>query len=263
MKTDTIIPPPPEVSSTESSAVGLPARTGGGSSRLIDLTRHRFGRWVVLSRAENARDGKPRWNVKCDCGKLRAVHGSSLHSGTTLSCGCYRDEQVSRHNLINLAGQRFGRLVVVSRAENPGKKHTRWAVICDCGEKRVVHADNLRSGHTTSCGCLKREQRGDKSPHWNPKLTQKDRDRRRHGTPTYTTYTTVAQKVRRRDRATCLVCSAPRSTQVHHLEPWATAHDLRYDPANLVTLCKECHYQFHKLYGHDADLEDFEDYLTS
>ena len=67
--------------------------------------------------------------------------------------------------------------------------------------------------------------------------------------------------VRRRDRATCLACRAPSSTHVHHIEPWATDRDLRYDPANLVTLCKECHDQFHQLYGNDAGLEDFEEYL--
>ena len=166
--------------------------------------------------------------------------------------------------LIDLTGRRFGRLVVVSRAENDRCGPLRWHVKCDCGEERVVQGDNLRSGHTTSCGCHHREmlsaRRGDKSPTWNPKLTQKDRDGRRLGTPANFAWKALAQQIRRRDRATCLACGE-HGTHVHHLEPWAPNRKLRYNPANLVALCKECHYQFHQLYGNDADLDDFEDYL--
>ena len=47
----------------------------------------------------------------------------------------------------------------------------------------------------------------------------------------------------------------------HHILPWAQCKELRYDPANLVTLCKECHGQLHFLYGWDCDLDDFEEFL--
>lgn len=43
--------------------------------------------------------------------------------------------------------------------------------------------------------------------------------------------------------------------------PWKANGELRYDPNNLATLCQACHVQFHYLYGRDADLDDFEDYL--
>lgn len=63
--------------------------------------------------------------------------------------------------LIDLAGQRYGRLTVVSRAAdrlNPcGKKTIRWNCLCDCGNKCIVNATELRSGHTKSCGCINSE----------------------------------------------------------------------------------------------------------
>jgi len=51
-----------------------------------------------------------------------------------------------------LIGKRVGRLTVVSRA-GAGKCLCR----CDCGNTTVIYTSNLRPGHTTSCGCLKRE----------------------------------------------------------------------------------------------------------
>lgn len=56
--------------------------------------------------------------------------------------------------LIDLTGQKFGRLTVIERAEN-SQKHTAWLCECDCGQKRVVQSDHLKSGHTKSCGCYK------------------------------------------------------------------------------------------------------------
>jgi hypothetical protein len=61
--------------------------------------------------------------------------------------------------LIDLTGLRFECLVVRERAENTKGGQARWTCICDCGETKVVQASNLRSGHTTSCGCVARERR--------------------------------------------------------------------------------------------------------
>lgn len=56
--------------------------------------------------------------------------------------------------LIEMVGQRFGRLVVVGRAENSKAGHIRWKCQCDCGSTTTVGGTELRSGHTSSCRCL-------------------------------------------------------------------------------------------------------------
>lgn len=58
---------------------------------------------------------------------------------------------------IDLTGQRFGRLVVLERAENEPKKHARWLCKCDCGNELIVQSHCLKLGGQKSCGCL-REQ---------------------------------------------------------------------------------------------------------
>jgi hypothetical protein len=58
--------------------------------------------------------------------------------------------------LIDMTGQKFGRLIVLRR--EPGLEPARWLCRCDCGREKVVRGMLLRLGKTTSCGCFRREQ---------------------------------------------------------------------------------------------------------
>lgn len=57
----------------------------------------------------------------------------------------------------NLLNQTFGRLRVIERAESTSAGKSRWKCKCECGNEAFVTADDLKSGHTKSCGCLHRE----------------------------------------------------------------------------------------------------------
>ncbi len=65
-------------------------------SKLIDLTGQRFGRLVVIERAENSAGGRVRWLCKCDCGKSKIVLGEHLKKERTKSCGCVKSESSSK-----------------------------------------------------------------------------------------------------------------------------------------------------------------------
>lgn len=58
--------------------------------------------------------------------------------------------------LIDLTGQRFGRLLVIKRVFNQ-KKGTYWLCQCDCGNYKEVYGGDLKNGRTKSCGCLRKE----------------------------------------------------------------------------------------------------------
>lgn len=55
----------------------------------------------------------------------------------------------------NLSGVRFGNLTAISRANDKQYKSVHWLCKCDCGNIKVVSADNLRNGNVKSCGCLR------------------------------------------------------------------------------------------------------------
>ena len=46
--------------------------------------------------------------------------------------------------LIDLTGQRFGKLTVVRRDGSDKHGHSTWLCKCDCGQFTVVTASNLR-----------------------------------------------------------------------------------------------------------------------
>jgi hypothetical protein len=60
--------------------------------------------------------------------------------------------------LIDLTGQRFGRLTAVSRVPHVRKTATRWNCVCDCGKRVIVRRADLRYGGTRSCGCFRDEK---------------------------------------------------------------------------------------------------------
>lgn len=58
------------------------------------------------------------------------------------------------HRFINISGQRFGRLVALSRSITSATR-VSWDCVCDCGNRLSVVGGALRSGNTKSCGCGK------------------------------------------------------------------------------------------------------------
>ena len=61
--------------------------------------------------------------------------------------------------VIDLTGQKFGRLTVVSKAENDKHGKALWICVCECGRTSTSIGSDLRRGHTISCGCFGRERR--------------------------------------------------------------------------------------------------------
>ena len=78
-------------------------------SKLIDLTGQRFGRLLVIEKA-SAKHGctNARWHCRCDCGNDVVVRSTSLRSGGSTSCGCYRAEYLKEK--MTTHGQSLSRL---------------------------------------------------------------------------------------------------------------------------------------------------------
>lgn len=58
---------------------------------------------------------------------------------------------------LDLTGQVFGELTVLSPAAARNDKYTRWICKCSCGKEVEVRTDYLTSKHTTSCGHIKEQ----------------------------------------------------------------------------------------------------------
>lgn len=64
---------------------------------------------------------------------------------------------------VDLTRKKFGKLTVLEKqASKPfprGGKSVVYLCECECGNKTKVLAGNLRTGHTTSCGCVQEQIR--------------------------------------------------------------------------------------------------------
>ena len=59
------------------------------------------------------------------------------------------------NTLIDLTGQRFGKLTVREKLPPLSDGRTRWLCDCDCGNSCVVNSYALRKKNQQSCGCAK------------------------------------------------------------------------------------------------------------
>jgi len=61
---------------------------------------------------------------------------------------------------------RYGRLTVIKHEGKDKRGKHLWLCICDCGKEKIVVSDNLSSGKSKSCGCLKKEFLAKKGNQW-------------------------------------------------------------------------------------------------
>lgn len=106
--------------------------------RANDLRGKVFGDWTVLYRTTNA-GRTTRWKCRCKCGEERAVRGVHLITGASKNCG-------SCGRILDLTGQRFGRLVAIKPTEERSDSSVKWLCKCDCGNTVLISSSSLRQG---------------------------------------------------------------------------------------------------------------------
>ena len=120
-------------------------------SKKSNLAGLRFGKLVAEEPTPERKNGYTIWICKCDCGNRVHAPSRFLKNGWMTSCGC--EEKSPRYK--DLTGQRFGKLRVLSRAEERDEQgRILWNCVCDCGNRIAAPGGQLRNGYRHSCGCL-------------------------------------------------------------------------------------------------------------
>lgn len=137
-------------------------------SKPIDMTGQQFDTSTIIRLATleevkkaNLKGRSAFWVLKCNlCGKEFIRSRQVLMRGQT-KCECQRT------NLpVDLTGEKFGRLTVVrmatleERKAHGNSKRTFCWCKCDCGNPELIYikANQLLTGNTKSCGCLRSEK---------------------------------------------------------------------------------------------------------
>lgn len=89
----------------------------------------------------------------CDCGNtIIKAHSNLVSTVGEKCCSNCKTPKVE-----DISGKRFGRLTAIKYIGKSKGKQTLWECKCDCGNIAIVHHQNLKSGHTSSCGCYNSE----------------------------------------------------------------------------------------------------------
>ena len=123
---------------------GATKSCGASTTGFKDLSGEEFGAWKVIRYANKSK----MWVCKCSCGIEKVVHINNLRNAP--------DYCTHQSKLIDITGQRFGKLVVIKYIGD-----YKWLCKCDCGNTIEVYGANLRRDDrgTRSCGCSKEELR--------------------------------------------------------------------------------------------------------
>jgi 5-methylcytosine-specific restriction endonuclease McrA len=111
--------------------------------------------------------------------------------------------------------------------------------------------------HLYGSGCYKcyhENNKGVNNPSWNPNLTKEDRIKRRLGFPELRLWKI---SIYERDNYICQKCKIRGyNLQAHHIHPWHSHENLRFDINNGLTLCQSCHQNYHSMYGKDQNCNE-------
>ena len=125
-----------------------------------DLSKEKFGRIQPLYPTDKRKNGSIVWMCQCDCGNQKEIPAYYLTGGKVQSCGCLKKEtdRKPKGNVKDMINQKFGHLTVVERDGSNKNGQALWKCQCDCGNPNLITVlgNNLRRGHTRSCGCDKR-----------------------------------------------------------------------------------------------------------
>jgi len=244
-----------------------------------------------------------KYECRCDCGNTVYRHLCHIVTGHTKTCGkCNSfllDRTDKRKQYLDISGQRFNRLKAIKFVGYDNFSRAKWLFECDCGNKVVASAYNVKSGTTKSCGCLKHfpNRRKDMSGMTVGKLTVTDHSfkkgkflywrckcscgniidvkaanlQRGHTKSCGCLYEEKENNAKKHNEWSynvkmiydneCAKCGAKKRLQAHHIfsRNMYPQYEKRY--GNGICLCVDCHRDFHKKYGYKCNESDLADFL--
>jgi len=199
-----------------------------------DISGKKFNNLTAIKPVGQDKHKRAIWLFQCDCWNTIEASANNVKSGTTKSCGCKKHRTAP--NALNLVGEKFGRLEVVSKYKIDNGI-VFWECKCKCGNTIIKNTGSLRSGKTKSCGCLLNDIQSKNSycnkwAHEVKKLYGK-----------------------------CAKCGKESHLAAHHIYPKAIYPKIKFHYLNGIALCGDCHRSFHHKYGNKCTLENLVEFL--
>ena len=189
-----------------------------------------------------------RVKTTCDyCGKDIEVKRCELKRSKHHYCS---KECMGKHKSIIQIGE-----------NNPCYRNAIKTYTCDyCGKEFERTQSQVNGKHHIFCSYECKDKANsiyyskENHPRWNPDLTEEDRIRGRM----LSEDKQWRKQVFERDNYTCQCCGDNKggNLNAHHKDGYNWCEERRYDVTNGVTLCEDCHKEFHDIYGYGNNTEE-------
>ena len=132
----------------------------------INLLNQTFGKLFVIEETDKRKNKSIIWKCKCECGNIVEFSTKELRSDGLIQClQCGHNRNPKTNLSENIVGNKYNHLTVLEKTDKRQAGKILYKCECDCVHKNIVYTNrtDLISGHTKSCGCIKRKfQIGDK-----------------------------------------------------------------------------------------------------
>ncbi len=164
--------------------------------------------------------------------------------------------------LTNEVGNKYGKLLVIERAENYGTL-ARWKCICDCGNTCIVKGSELRNKRVKACGCRRALKFGEASFNSAYSAMKFSATQKRKKN-----WTLTKEQVREIITSACYYCGAkpsqvskggtkPNGVFIHNGIDRLDS-DIGYEFENCVPCCKRCNFAKHIM-----SVDEFKEWIIS
>ena len=184
-------------------------------------------------------------NYICQCKNISKISFIDFKSGKRCKkCGYKKISDRFKH-LYSYVKEFFdnNNCTLISREYT--NAHEKLDYICECGGKARITFNEFRQGGRCERCWIDRNS-GKNHYNYNPNITDEERKLKRF----YPGYIVWRTGVYERDNYICQCCfQRGGKLNAHHIQNYSSNKELRLEGYNGVTLCRNCHKEFHKKYG--------------
>lgn len=131
-------------------------------------------------------------------------------------------------------------------------------LICNNNHEFTGYPQNMIYFDYRCPDCTTENKSGKNSQFFDESLTEEERNARNQKN-----YKKWVKVVKKRDDKKCELCNSNSKIAAHHFYSFREYESIRFDVDNGITLCQECHRDFHDQYGYNNNnIDQFIDYCS-